>query len=102
MERASCTPMLNRGRTATLSSSSCALFCSAQVKQSVDPGVGGWVGAEQTEQSAGTERLDDEHVRGRRIRVERDDFGGRFDFSERADKAVRAAGDAGAAGVGVE
>ena len=38
---------------------------------------------------AGGERLDDEHVRRRRIGVERHGLRRRFDLPERADQAVR-------------
>ena len=63
--------------------------------------VGGCV-LNSAHQAADRERLDDEHVRRRRIRVHRHGARRRFDLLQRADQPVRDAGDRRAAGVGVE
>ena len=57
--------------------------------------------AEQAHQPGDREGLDDEHVRGCRIGVERHGLRPGLDLSERAHQAERRAGDRRAAGVGV-
>ena len=51
------------------------------------------MGAEKTQEPRGCKRLDDEHVRCGWVGVERQGARGGFDFSKRAHKTLRAAGN---------
>src|SRR5439155_20189516 len=79
-----------------------APFWLVLTQQRFNPELCGWVRVEQTEQPGGAEGLDDEHVCSGRIRVKWDGARGRLDLAESAHEPLWAAGDDGAAGVGVE